>query len=50
MNSEPNPNAQMPAGNARHAAGVLFGDRGLFEDGECMCGVSVGGLENVRQR
>ena len=32
MNSEPNPNAQMPAGKARHAAGVWFlEDCGLFE-------------------
>ena len=36
MNSEPNPNAQMPAGKARHAAGVLLGDCGLFEGGEYM--------------
>ena len=44
MNSEPNPNAQMPAGKARQAADVLLGDCGLFEGGECMCRVSVGGL------
>lgn len=44
MNSEPNPNAQMPAGKARHAAGVLLGGSGLFEGGECMCRVSAGAV------
>ncbi len=31
MNSEPNPKAQMPAGNARHAAGLRGRDGELFE-------------------
>jgi hypothetical protein len=31
MNSEPKPNAQMPAGNARHAAGLLLEDWGLLD-------------------
>jgi hypothetical protein len=33
MNSEPNPNAQIPTGKARHAAGVVLDDCGLFERG-----------------
>ena len=37
MNSEANPNAQMPVGRARHGAGVALADRGLFEGGESMC-------------
>ncbi|MBU2692341.1 MAG: hypothetical protein KJ970_15570 [Candidatus Eisenbacteria bacterium] len=31
MNREPNPKTQMPAGKARHAAGVDWGDRELIE-------------------
>jgi hypothetical protein len=34
MNSEPNPNAQMPTGKARHVARVVLED----------CGLLVGGL------
>lgn len=30
MNSEPNPNAQIPAGNVRHDAYVAVGETGLF--------------------
>jgi hypothetical protein len=33
MNSEPNPNAQMPTGKARHAADVVLEDCGLFKGG-----------------
>jgi len=44
MKSEPNPNAQMPAGKARHAAGLLLGDSRRFEDGECKGRKSVGSL------
>jgi hypothetical protein len=36
MNSEPNPNAQIPAGNVRHAAELAL-DRELFEDEALMC-------------
>ena len=39
MNSEPNPNAQMPVGKARHAAGVALAGRGLSDGGESMCKV-----------
>ncbi|HLA07922.1 MAG TPA: hypothetical protein VJ022_10790 [Anaerolineales bacterium] len=38
MNSEPNPNAQMPVGKACHATDVGLGDwEGVFEGGESMC-------------
>jgi hypothetical protein len=40
MNNEPNPNAQMPAGNARQAAAVLLEDTELVEGGKSMCVVS----------
>jgi hypothetical protein len=47
MNKEPNPIAQMPAGKARHFAGVAgFGKR-LF-DGEFMYGM-VAGIQVAKQ-
>src|SRR3569832_2050930 len=36
MNSEPNPSAQLPAGNVRHAAGVCWEEEGLFSGGRLM--------------
>ena len=47
MNIEPNPNARMPVGKARHAAGVAFG-RAPFEGGELIC--SRGPGEDSRLR
>ena len=39
MNSEPNPNAQIPAGNARHGTGVMLDDGGLLKG---ICKLIVG--------
>jgi hypothetical protein len=36
INSEPNPNAQMPAGKVRQDAGVVFADSSPFKEGEIM--------------
>jgi hypothetical protein len=43
MNIEPNPNAQMPIGNARNVAGAPEGACGLFEGGGVMRDVIAGG-------
>ena len=40
MNSEPNPNAQMPAGKARHATSAVLDERSKGNEG--ICEVSVG--------